>query len=108
MIDLHSRLRLLKRPVLLTRAARYATDDYRRIRDLPRLTGQTGPVGPAQALIELLEIEGGLEMARQAQDASYTFARHIEVLAAIMCEARDLEAMRPQQVASLPRTAPLS
>ena len=96
MIDLQSRLRQLRRPDLLTRAARFATDDYRRERDLPRLTGRAETVGPAQALIELLEVERALNDARTEQRADYTFARHIQVLSAIMVEARDMLATGPQ------------
>ena len=95
MIDLHSRLRQLTRPDLLTRAARFATDDYRRDRDLPRLTGRSEVAGPAQALVELLEVERAMEEARRSHDAAYTFARHIQVLAAVMAEARDLMAVQP-------------
>lgn len=95
MLDLQTQLRQLHRPTVLIRAARYAVDDYRRDRDLPRLFAGTVPNGPAPALIELLEIERCMNEARKDAAASYTLARHILVLAAIMAEARDLAATRP-------------
>ncbi|RYH03410.1 hypothetical protein EU805_06735 [Salipiger sp. IMCC34102] len=95
MIDIQTRLRDLHRPDLLTRAARFAVDDYRRTRDLPRLLPGTPPLRPAPALVELLEVERGLNEDRKAGAVGYSLSRHVLALAAIMAEARDLAATRP-------------
>ena len=95
MLDLQTQLRRLHRPNLLIRAARFAVDDYRRDRDLPRLILSDAPSGPAPALIELLEIERSMNEDRKEGAATYSLARHILMLAAIMAEARDLSAARP-------------
>ena len=43
---------------------------------------------PETALKRLLSVEDGMEATRRAGDASYSIARHIEVLIALMAEAR--------------------
>lgn len=85
MTDFRAILAQLSRPRLLVRAARFGIDDYRRDRDLRRLTDQSRPEA---ALPRLLEQEEMLEQKRRADDASYSVARHIEVLIALMAETR--------------------
>ena len=76
----------LSRPRLLIRAARFGLSDYRRERDLRRLIQP--PASPEAALTRLLSVEDDMEQTRRAGDASYSIARHIEVLIALMAEAR--------------------
>lgn len=85
MTDFRAILAQLSRPRLLVRAARLGMDDYRRERDLRRLTDHAGP---ESAFPRLLEQEAHLEAKRTTGDASYSIARHVEVLIALMAEAR--------------------
>lgn len=86
MSDLHDFLANLRRPRLLIRAARLGLADYRRERDLRRLIN--GQPSPDRAVQHLLSEEQRLEAIRCAGEASYSVARHIEVLIALMCEIR--------------------
>ncbi len=78
----------LRRPKLLIRAARFGLADYDRERHLRRL--MRAPVAPAPlaAVPRLLEEEARLEDIRKAGGAAYSPARHVEVLIALMAEAR--------------------
>ena len=97
MHDIQTLLGQLKRPGLLVRAARFGLDGYRRERDLARLVPHLGQTGPGAALMALMEAEREENAARLAHDARYALVRHIDLLTAIMAEARDLEAItRPQ------------
>ena len=93
MQDIQSQIRQLKRPGLLVRAARFGLDGYRRDRDLARLLPDLSPQGPGAALMALMEEERVENTARKAHDAYYALVRHIDLLTAIMAEARDLEAI---------------
>lgn len=88
MHDLKSRLRQTRRPRLLIRAARIAAEDYRRGSHLPRMLGAALPARHGAAVLQLLEIEGQMDDRRQARDAAYSVARHVEALAALIGEAR--------------------
>jgi hypothetical protein len=88
MQDFRTFLSQLRRPRLLVRAARHGLQDYRRDRDLARLIRSDAGVHPAAALEKLFETEEILEATRRAGDANYSIARHIEVLIAMMAEAR--------------------
>lgn len=81
-------LRALRRPRLLIRAARFGLTDYRRDRDLARLVPGAPMPGPAQALCALIEKEAELEETRKSGRAGYSIARHVELLIAMMAEAR--------------------
>lgn len=97
MLDINSLIKRLKRPNLLVRAARFGVDDYRRERDLLRLLDLHTVPKSGEALIGLIDLEQDLNRQRVAKDATYTLVRHIEVLTAIMCEARLLqEAVQPR------------
>ncbi|MDB6453117.1 DUF6477 family protein [Falsirhodobacter sp. 20TX0035] len=85
MTDFRTLLATLSRPRLLVRAARLGIEDYRRDRDLRRLTDHARP---ESALPQLLEKEAVMEATRMAGDASYSVARHVELLIALMAEAR--------------------
>lgn len=80
----------LRRPRMLIRAARFGQSDYRRDRDLRRLVAW--PASPEAAVEQLLEQEDRLEQIRQKGDATYSVSRHIEVLIALIAEARCLRA----------------
>ncbi|MCX8508197.1 MAG: DUF6477 family protein [Rhodobacteraceae bacterium] len=85
----------LKRPQLLIRAARAGLADYNRNRDLKRLMrSQTLPHAD-QAIARLLAEEEQMEATRKRGDAGYSFARHIELLIAVIAEARLI--LRPAQ-----------
>ncbi|WP_045389240.1 DUF6477 family protein [Falsirhodobacter sp. alg1] len=85
MTDFRAALAELRRPRLLIRTARLGINDYRRERDLRRLTDTPNP---ESALPRLLAQEENLEQTRLAGDASYSVTRHIEVLIALMAEVR--------------------
>jgi len=99
MLDLHSHLRHLTRPALLIHAARMGLDHYRRDWHLPRILNRADAPRPADAVMQLLMLEDELNTARRAQAADYAFTRHVDVLVALMCEARTLqETSRPKAV----------
>lgn len=86
MSDFRLMLANLRRPRLLMHAARFGLGDYRRERDLRRLVscGTT----PEQTVPKLISVEEKLEATRLAGDASYSVARHIDVLVALLAEAQ--------------------
>lgn len=94
MQDILSILRTLKRPRLLISAARHGAQDYDRNRHLKRLLGGYNLPTPGAAALRLLEIERGHNTRRTTGDASYCVAEHIDVLIAIMGEARLLRTPR--------------
>ena len=72
-----------RRPRLLLGAARHGLALYRRDRDLPRLLARSDGLRPLDALTET---EARCEAARRTGAATYSFARHIEVLIALLAE----------------------
>ena len=98
MSDLRQTLAALRRPRLLIRAARFGLTDYDRPRDLRRLLRRTATPPPQRALAALLDQEAALDELRRAGDVTYSPARHIEILVAIMGEARLLPAPARDQV----------
>lgn len=78
----------MQRPRLLIRAARHGLSDYDRRRDLKRITRAEGPTAPEAALRRLIDIEADLETSRRAGLATYSIARHVDTLIALMAEAR--------------------
>lgn len=91
MTDLKTRLSALCRPPLLVEAARSGMAGYIRETHLSRALGvppRGGVIGPAPALEELLLIEADLNAQRRRSDAGYSYLRHVEVLIALMSEAR--------------------
>ena len=81
-------LKRLRRPKLLIRAARFGLADYDRDRDLRRLMRAPAALAPRQAVTRLIEEEARLEEIRKSGGAGYSPARHVEVLIALMAEAR--------------------
>lgn len=88
MNDILSMLKMLNRPRLLIRAARHGLSEYNRDRHLSRLIKDTCIPSPGQAIITLMGEEKILEDKRKLGDASYSVMKHIEVLVALMGEAR--------------------
>ena len=88
MYDALSELVAMRRPRLLIRAAHFGLSDYRRDRDLPRVTRQTTVPSPERALATLLVEEERLDLSRRNEEAGYSLARHIDVLIAVIAEAR--------------------
>jgi hypothetical protein len=93
MQDILARVEGLKRPPLLVRAARFGLDDYNREGQLPRLLRTLSPPRSGEAILRLIDIEADLENRRLAQAADYSVARHVEVIIALMAEARLLRAV---------------
>jgi len=93
MSDFRIILANLRRPRLLMHAARFGLGDYRRERDLRRLV-TCGP-SPEDTVPSLMSVEEELEATRLAGDLSYSVARHIEVLIALLAEARLLRREGP-------------
>jgi len=84
----HTILRRLRRPKLLIRAARFGLADYDRERDLRRLMHAPAAPAPGRAVTRLIEAEARLEDIRKSGGAAYSPARHVEILIALMAEAR--------------------
>lgn len=81
-------LQSIRRPRLLIRAARHGALEYNRNRDLKRLLRQESLPSPIRALRRLMDIEADLEGTRQAGSSDYSVGRHVDVLIAVMGEAR--------------------
>lgn len=92
MQDILTTLDAMKRPSLLIRAARIGTPDYRREVHLRRYLGETRLPRSGEALLRLMEIESDLDERRKTQAAGYSPARHVDILIAMMGEARILRA----------------
>jgi hypothetical protein len=88
MPDLIQSIRNLRRPKLLIRAAHFGLADYSRTRDLARLTGLGTVPSPERAVTRLLADETEADALRRNGDASYSLRRHIELLVALIAEAR--------------------
>ncbi|MQQ07209.1 hypothetical protein GFB49_01955 [Epibacterium sp. SM1979] len=86
MQDLLTRITALKRPRLLMRAARSGQKDYCGVNDLCRILQVTEPPKTTAAMIRLLDLENNLNHHRTSGTPGYTYARHIDVLIALLCE----------------------
>lgn len=95
MTDFADILHNIRRPRLLMRAARFGQVDYDRRRDLKRVLGRTSKSNTQQIISGLIEKESQLEETRIAGEANYSIARHVEVLIALMAEARLV--LKPQR-----------
>ncbi|OOY06807.1 hypothetical protein BMI87_00805 [Thioclava sp. F28-4] len=78
----------MRRPRLLIRAVRHGLNDYSRKRDLKRVMRMSELPRPGTALRALMAEEAALDHARRAGEATYSVARHIELLIALLAEAR--------------------
>ena len=90
MCELRCHLQAMKRPALLIRAARFGLSEYSRQRDLRRLTRVAVPKSPRRALRTLLALEERVEERRLRGDVNYSLPRHVDLLIALMGEARAL------------------
>lgn len=99
MQDLLNSLDAMKRPRLLIRAARIGMSDYRRETHLRRHLSDAPLPRPREALAQLMEIESELDARRKERAAGYSPARHVDVMIAIMGEARILRATQLRQIA---------
>ena len=88
MQDILTRVSRINRPSLLVRTARFAVDEYNRSSHLPRLIKTQSLPGAGEALMRLLDVEAEMNELRTADRAEYSFANHIDLLIAIMGEAR--------------------
>ena len=88
MCQISQDLAALRRPGLLVDAAKYGTESYERRRDLRRMLRVAIPASPRAALEKLLPIEAALEKRRKVADKTYSFARHVDILVALLAEAR--------------------
>ncbi len=100
MQDILTMLNALHRPRLMMRAARIGAQEYRRAAHLPRLLGYGVLPRPGGALIRLMEMEATLEDQRVGSDASYSLIRHLDVLIAMVAEARALKATQTAKPAA--------
>ena len=92
MQDILSMLQALRRPSLLMRAARLGADDYRRATHLPRILGYGVLPRHGSALLKLMEIEATQNDLRLSGNASYSLVKHVDILIAMVGEARVLRA----------------
>ena len=92
MTDLDARLARLTRPRMLVEAADHGTRAYRRRRDLRRMLRVAIPATPRAALEKLVPIEAELERRRRERANGYCLTRHVDILCALMAEARALRA----------------
>ena len=88
MTDPQTFISSLRRPRLLVRAARLGLQDYSRDRCLRRLMPGEALPKPGQALQALAQRESEINETRREGSAAYSVARHIELLIALIDEAR--------------------
>lgn len=98
-VTLLADLRQVRRPRLLLRSARFGLADYARERDLRRVLRLPAPPSPGPGVVrQLLALESLVEAQRlhPGPGAHWRAARHVEVLTALLAEARLMaEAVRP-------------
>lgn len=81
-------LQSLNRPQLLVRAARVWLPDFNRERSMRRIFPGVTPPLPGRGFEALMAHENAIDAIRREGAASYSAARHIEVLVALIVEAR--------------------
>ena len=85
-MSLIEEVKLLRRPKVLVRAARFAMLEFRREKVLRRVLRRDTIPGPMAAIALLMHRERELETMRSDGDAAYSVTKHIDVLAALMGE----------------------
>lgn len=88
MTDLLGQMASIQRPSLLVQAARIAAQRYRREKHLRPLLGSSHLPRHTVALLRLSEIESEMNARREIRNATYSVTRHIDVLTAMVAEAR--------------------
>ena len=76
----------------MMRAARAGAESYRRDAHLPRLLGRSVLPRHKEALLNLIGIEAELNTKRKDAEPDYSLLRHLDVLIAMVGEARILRA----------------
>lgn len=94
MTDIQTILHKLCRPRLLIRAARFGLHGYCRERDLSRMLRRDRLPSPGGAVHSLVDVESEMEDKRKSGDATYSIARHVEILIALMAESQLLRVHR--------------
>ncbi|MCO4841319.1 MAG: hypothetical protein KC439_00230 [Yoonia sp.] len=92
MLDISARIAQLRRPSLLIKAARFGLDEYTRDVHLRRILKTDSIPRPAPAVMQLLDVESAINTARIEKQATYSVARHVDVMIALMAEAQILRA----------------
>jgi hypothetical protein len=85
-------LNALRRPSLLVDAAAHGAEHYERRRDLRRMLRIAIPPTAREALEKLLPLEADLEARRRIRATSYSYLRHVDILTALLAEARAFRA----------------
>lgn len=98
MLDLQTRIATLTRPSILARAARFGLDEYRRHVHLRRILRTENLPKHGAAIMQLLDREAEINTQRLEKSGQYRPAHHVEVLIAILGEARLMRATTPQAV----------
>ncbi|MDO5756816.1 MAG: DUF6477 family protein [Rhodobacterales bacterium] len=93
MQDVLKTLDSLRRPHLLIHAARIGAADYRRDAHLRRHFGYGALPRGAAALARLTEMEEELNQQRHSDRTRYSATRHVEILIAMLGEARILRSV---------------
>ncbi|MEX0279956.1 MAG: DUF6477 family protein [Arenibacterium sp.] len=96
MQDIMTMLNALVRPRLLIRAARIGAKDYVRERHLKRVLKVDNLPRTGVALIRLLEMERAMNEQRCNDETGYSLVRHMDVLIALLGEARLFSLNRPK------------
>ncbi|WP_171098679.1 DUF6477 family protein [Ruegeria sp. HKCCD7255] len=99
MQDLMTMISALRRPRLLTRAAKIGAQDYDRERHLQRVLGYGSLPSTGAALMRLIEVERDVNDLRQDEDAAYSLVRHLDILIALIGEAQLYQASRASHYA---------
>ena len=86
MLNYQSKLSTLKRPKILIKAARIASQTYRRSRDLSRVLGYSYPTSESLIRQKLFDLEHMINQKRRLSDASYDLKTHVQVLSALLAE----------------------
>ena len=93
MPTLETTLARLTRPRMIVEAAAHGTRRYRRRRDLRRMLRVAIPATPRAALEALIPIEADLERRRRERAKGYCLSRHVDILCAVIAEARAFRAV---------------
>lgn len=94
MQDLMTMITTLRRPRLLTRAAKLGVQDYNRDRHLQRILGYGSLPSTGAALMRLMDLEREVNTQRKDEDAAYSSVRHLDLLIALLGEAQLYQANR--------------
>lgn len=105
MEDILTQISRLNRPTLLVDTARHGIDDYNRVVHLRRLLKTDNLPSPGAAIHALMEVESMVEAQRIDARAEYSVARHVELLVALMCEARILKASNASKTRAMATVA---